>query len=156
MLNQTKQNANEGDLPEGVRAILAHTGKTRSLLRDQPVRNVIRNGVAGYEIGINLTSYRALPLSCIEGLRLKMDGEDVDPSSVLLVLNGIGHKLGDLEKLSHVWWFILDAATIFVPRDKPLAPGSHQIDATLITVEPYVTGGRFSFYWPASRVLSVA
>jgi hypothetical protein len=156
MLNQTKRNANEQDLSERIRAILAHTGKTRSLLRDQPIRNVSRNGVAGYEIGINLTSYRALPLSCIEGLLLKMDGEEVDPSSLLLVLNGNSYKLSDLEKLSGVWWFILDAATVFVPRDTPLASGSHQIDATLITVEPYVTAGRFSFYWPASRALSVA
>jgi hypothetical protein len=142
-------------LPAGVRAILAHTGKSRSLLREEPIRNVVRNGVSGYELSINLTSYRALPLSCIEGLLLKVDGKEVDASAVVLTLNGYSHKLAELASLSHVWWFILEPASLFVPSAAPLAPGSHQVDATLITVEPYVTAGRFSFYHPASRALAV-
>lgn len=148
-------NTTAQDLPEGVRAILAHTGKPRSFLREEPIRNVVRNGVPGYELGVNLTSYRALPLSCVEGLRLNVDGVDVDPSTVTLTLNGYSHKLEELAQLSQVWWFILDPASIFVPRAKPLAAGSHQVNATLITVEPYVTAGRFSFYHPASSTLAV-
>jgi Domain of unknown function (DUF6379) len=151
---QQLQNS-DGDLPEGIRAILAHSGKPRSFLREESIRNVTRNGIAGYELGINLTSYRALPLSCIEGLLLKVDGKEVDSSRVTLNLNGYSHKIGELPALSHVWWFILDPATLFVPSKKPLAPGKHAVVATLITVEPYVTAGRFSFYHQASRTLSV-
>ena len=143
------------DLPEGIRAILSHTGKERSFLRDEPVRNVVRNGVPGYELSVNLTSYRALPLSCIEGLLLSVDGNPVDSSTVALTLNGYSHRLEELAELSHVWWFILDPATLFVPSASPLAAGDHRVDATLITVEPYVTAGRFSFYHPASRSLTV-
>jgi hypothetical protein len=138
-----------------VRAILAHTGKPRSFLRQEPICNVTRNGVAGIELGVNLTSYRALPLSCIEGLQLKIDGEDVDVSGALLKLNSVTYKIQDLAVLSEVWWFILDPATIFVPNAKPLSQGNHQVDATLITVEPYVTAGRFSFYHQASSTLAV-
>jgi len=143
------------NLPAGVRAILAHTGKPRSLLCDEPIRNVIHEGVAGFELSVNLTSYRALPLSCIEGLQLKVDGEEMDAATVLLTLNGVSHKLAELGRLSKVWWFILEPATVFVPSATPLARGEHKVDATLITVEPYVTAGRFSFYHPASKVLSV-
>jgi hypothetical protein len=143
------------NLPEGIRAILAHTGKPRTFLRMEPIRNMVRNGVHGYELSVNLTSYRSLPLSCIEGLLLKVDGQEIEASTIVLTLNGYSHKISELSRLSHIWWFILDPATIFVPSEKPLKPGNHQVDATLITVEPYVTAGRFSFYHPASRVLAV-
>ena len=144
----------EEELPAGVRAILAHTGKSRSFLSEEPIRNITRKGVAGFELTVNLTSYRALPLSCIEGLILKIDGKEIDVTGAQLLLNGTGHKFADLAEMSEVWWFILEPATLFVPTQTPLAQGSHQVDATLITVEPYVTAGRFSFYHPASRTLT--
>lgn len=155
MPNQQSVTAVRPELPAGVRAILAHTGKSRSFLREEPIRNVTRNGIAGIELGVNLTSYRALPLSCIEGLLLKVDGKEMDVANAHLTLNGVSHKMQDLTGLSGVWWFILDPATLFVPSSSPLPQGSHQVDATLITVEPYVTAGRFSFYHPASRTLAV-
>jgi len=155
LLNQQRVTNVGFELTAGVRAILDHTGKSRSFLREVPIRNVTRNGVAGFELGVNLTSYRALPLSCIEGLLLKVDGKDVDVSRAQLTLNGVSHNIHDLAGLSGVWWFILDPAALFVPSAKPLSPGDHQVDATLITVEPYVTAGRFSFYHPASRTLAV-
>ncbi len=155
MANMEKIDAADKDLPAGVRAILAHTGKPRSLLCDEPIRNVIHEGVAGFELSVNLTSYRSLPLSCIEGLQLKVDGEEMNVAAALLTLNGVSHKFADLCGLSKVWWFILEPATVFVPCAMPLAPGEHKVDATLITVEPYVTAGRFSFYHPTSKVLSV-
>jgi hypothetical protein len=39
---------------------------------------------------------------------------------------------------------------------RPLNFGIHQFDATLITVEPYITAGRFSFYHGDRRELMVA
>jgi hypothetical protein len=151
--NQPSPTIAEQDLPAGVRAILAHTGKPRSFLRQEPIRNVARNGVPGYELGVNLTSYRALPLSCIEGVLLKVDGDEIDPATIVLTLNGYSHKIEELAALSHVWWFILDPATLFVPSKSPLTEGNHRVEATLITVEPYVTAGRFSFYHPAGATL---
>lgn len=155
MADMEKLNSADKDLPAGVRAILAHTGKARSLLCDEPMRNVTHEGVAGFELRVNLTSYRSLPLSCIEGLQLKVDGEEMNVATALLTLNGVSHKFTDLSGLSKVWWSILEPATVFVARATPLAPGEHKVDATLITVEPYVTAGRFSFYHPTSKVLSV-
>lgn len=116
---------------------------------------MVRNGVHGYELSVNLTSYRSLPLSCIEGVLLRVDGKEMDTSNIMLTLNGYSHKIAELVQLSRIWWFILDPATIFVPSANLLKPGNHQVDATLITVEPYVTAGRFSFYHPASCVLAV-
>ena len=145
----------ENKLPPPIRAILAHTGKRRSFLRDEPVRNVNRRGVPGIQMAVNLTSYRSLPLSCIEGLLLKIDGQETDVSAAILLLNGHEHPLSDLSGLSHLWWFILDPGTFFVPLPQELTPGSHHFEATLITVEPYITAGRFSFYHADRRDLTV-
>lgn len=154
MLNEPDTTGTE--LPAPIRAILARTGKRRSFLRDEPVRNVTRNGIAGIQSAVNLPSYRSLPLSCLEGLALRIDGEDIDVSDAMLLLNGHQHRFTDLLALSHLWWFILDSGAIFVPRAQYLSSGCHQFDATLITVEPYITAGRFSFYHRDRRELMVA
>jgi hypothetical protein len=87
-----------------------------------------------------------LPLSCIEGIRLKVDGKEFDPKDMVLTLNNYSHKLDELPNLSRVWWFILDYADLFVPSDTALSTSEHEVEGTLITVEPYMTAGRFSFY----------
>jgi hypothetical protein len=102
---------------------------------------------------VRLTSYRSLPLSCIEGIQLSIDDEQIDPQNIVLVLNNYSHKLDELRGLSKVWWFILDYADLFVPRAQPLEPGVHDVQGTLVTVEPYATAGRFSSYNSSSKRL---
>jgi hypothetical protein len=63
--------------------------------------------------------------------------------------------LSELAALNTVWWFVLEHATLFVPH-KPLSSGEHLFEATLITVEPYVTAGRFSFYNFCTKRLRIA
>ncbi len=131
-------------------------GIQRSFLCDDDIRPAVREGQAGYWVRVRLMSYRSLPLSCIEDIRLSVDGAPIEPERITFVLNGYGHKLAELGKLSRLWWFILDPADLFVASDVPLTPGEHAIEGTLVTVEPYVTGGRFSFYYPSAKRLSVA
>ncbi|HRF47260.1 MAG TPA: DUF6379 domain-containing protein [Anaerolineales bacterium] len=131
-------------------------GIERSFIADEEIRPAVRDGQPGYLIRVRLMSYRSLPLSCIEDIQLSLDGAPVAPERITFVLNGHGHKLGELGKLSRLWWFILDTADLFVASETPLAQGEHAVEGTLVTVEPYVTGGRFSFYYPSSKRLSVA
>lgn len=141
-------------LPDAVQAILKNTGKGRDFISDHGFRSVTRGGVDGIEIKVRLTSYRALPLSCIEGLMLKIDGKAIDPSTLTITINQHDYKLAELPSLSDVWWFILDHATLFAPGK--LVPGKHSLEGTLITVEPYVTAGRFSFYNSCAKQLQLA
>jgi hypothetical protein len=122
------------------------TAKDRAFLADEPLQNVERSDRKGFQLKVRLTSYRSLPLSCIEGIHLKVDGKDFDPKDMVLTLNDYSHKLDELPNLSRVWWFILDYADLFVPSETALSPGEHDVEGTLITVEPYMTAGRFSFY----------
>jgi hypothetical protein len=140
---------------ERLAQLFAHEGKDRAFLASEPIRNVVRKGIGGFEITVRLTSYRALTLSCIVGFIISVDGTAFDPSTFTLFLNGADYKIADLGALTSVWWFVLDTATVFVPRDGGLAPGEHEIDATLVTVEPYMTAGRFQLYSPSKKRLSV-
>jgi hypothetical protein len=131
-------------------------GKDRSFISDEEIRNVIHNGKPGYKIRVRLTSYRSLPLSCIEKIELSLDGKAIPPEDITFILNGYSHKLDELSQLSHIWWFILDYADLFVESQQVLPAGAHLVDGLLVTVEPYVTGGRFSFFYPSQKQLSVA
>ena len=128
----------------------------RSFLVNEEIRNVVYEGKSGYLVRICLTSYRSLPLSCLDKIELSVDGEAIAPENMLLVLNGISHKLSDLPKLHHLFWFILDYADLFVESKEPLSPGEHLVEAMLVTVEPYMTGGRHPFFNPSAKRLAVA
>jgi hypothetical protein len=136
-------------------SVLSRGGKDRAFLVDETLRNVERNGQQGVQVKVRLPSYRSLPLSCIEGIRLKIDGEEFDPKDMVLTLNNHSHRLDELPRLSGVWWFILDFGDLFVPRATPLAPGEHDVEGMLITVEPYMTAGRFSFHSPCRKRLAL-
>jgi hypothetical protein len=124
----------------------ARPAKDRSFLSAEGFRNAVREGRKGVQFNVRLTSYRSLPLSCIEGIQLSIDGHSVDPKDIVFTLDNHSYKLDELPKLSKIWWFILDHAQLFVPTEAALPPGVHDVEGTLITVEPYMTAGRFSFF----------
>jgi hypothetical protein len=130
-------------------------GKDRSFISDEGFRNATYDGTEGFIVKVRLTSYRSLPLSCIAGIELSVDGEPVAPDTIRFLYNGYSHRLDELPGLHTVWWFILDYAELFVARPGGLAAGTHEVAGTLITVEPYITAGRFSFFNSATKQLIV-
>ena len=128
----------------------------RAFLPDEAIRNVVHEGKPGFLVKVCLTSYRALPLSCIEKIELKVDGVVIHPDKMRFILNGYSHKLDEFLHLRHIFWFILDYADLFVASKEPLSPGEHLVEGLLVTVEPYITAGRYSFYNPSTKRLSVA
>ena len=135
--------------------ILAHKGIDRGFLADAPIRHLTLEGKAGVALEVRLTSYRALPLSCIAGIEIAIDGEAMNMAQARLGLGGLYHRLDELAAISGASWFILDFATLFVPLAAKLAPGVHLVTGTLCTVEPYITAGRFAFYNSSSKQLSL-
>jgi len=146
----------EFSLPVNISALQKRVGKDREFLCSEAIRNTVHDGKHGFLLKVRLTSYRSLPLSCIENIELKIDGKEVKQEQITFILNGYGHKVGELAKLSHNWWFILDTADVFVEWHEPLPAGEHLVDGLLVTVEPYVSGGRFTFFYPSQKRLSVS
>ncbi|GEM_PF-5988317 len=130
--------------------------KERELLCAEAIRPSVHEGQLGYLLRIRLPSYRSLPLSCIERIEVKIDGRGVDPEGMRLFLGGHSHRLDELASLSKIFWWILDHADLFVPWAEPLEQGEHEVAAVMVTVEPYMTGGRFPMYYTSRRRLPVA
>ncbi|MFG3292560.1 DUF6379 domain-containing protein [Streptomyces sp. NPDC048179] len=104
---------------------------------------------------VRLTSYRSLPLSCIERINVALDGVDVPPDEIRFVLGAGSYRVSELAGLSTVWWFVLDHAELVIPTPRPLQPGTHTVTGTLVTVEPYISNGRFHFHFTSTRELEV-
>ncbi len=130
--------------------------KDRSFICDDEIRNTTYQGRSGVLIRILLPSYRALPLSCIESFELTIDGAPVERKDIMFILNGYSHRLDELGGLSKVFWWILDYADLFIERPESLSAGEHVVAGTLKIVEPYMTVGRFPFFYTAEKRLSVA
>jgi hypothetical protein len=143
------------DRPPAQSPVPRQPDRGRSFISDHPLRSLTIHGDPAVALLVRLTSYRSLPLSCIESIDITVDGMRRDPDALLIVLNGTPYRLTDLASLSEVWWFILDHAELVVPLAKPLTAGAHDVEATLVTVEPYVSNGRFHFASTSTRRLTV-
>ena len=128
-------------------------GKDRRFIADEGFCPATHNGQQGFKVKVRLSSYRSLPLSCIEAITLKIDGEAMAADDITFILNGHSLKLAELDQLSKVWWFILDYAELFVARTQLLASGEHEVEGSLTTCEPYITAGRFTFVNSAKKRL---
>lgn len=129
------------------------TDRGREFISGHPLRRLVADGRPAVAVKVRLTSYRSLPLSCVERIGLTVDGREIDPSAMRLLLNAHEYRLDELGRHSTVWWFILDLAELIVTGEAPLEAGEHLVEGTLVTVEPYVSNGRFHFTSTATRRL---
>lgn len=131
------------------------TDRGREFLADNPVESVTFDDGPACLVSVRLPSYRSLPLSCLADVSLSIDGAPIAPGNVELLLQGHAYSLDELARLSHVWWFILDVAQLRVRLSEPLSEGDHTVRGQLVTVEPYISNGRFHFVSTSQRTLPV-
>lgn len=83
-----------------------------------PVRVIedrsLRVTSSGFEIRVRFKWYRSLPLSCLENLRMSIDGCPIDASLITLEVNGRRHRLEQLVEQVEETWFVLDPAVLSV------------------------------------------
>jgi hypothetical protein len=109
------------------------------MLTDQVIADgSLRAAGEGFAFDLRMPWYRALPLSCLEGLEVSIDGEPVSSERLRLSLNGATYSLADLPPLYDDWWFVADPAEVLVPRAGGLAPGEHELDVTIALRIPYI------------------
>ena len=113
--------------------------------------NVIEDGSlrateSGFEIKLRFKWYRSLPLSCLEHLRLSLDGQAVDPDAVSFGINGNVYRLDQLADKTEEFWFVLDSAILSVDQPGTVKSGeSHQIDVAFGMRAPYIAIGPGKF-----------
>jgi hypothetical protein len=131
------------------------TDRGRAFLADHPVQSITIGGAPGCRIAVRLPSYRSLPLSCLEKISVWIDGEGVEKGRMELVLDGHAYGVDELASLPHVWWFILDVGELRVRLPAPLDRSELSVRGELVTVEPYISNGRFHFTSSSERTLTV-
>jgi hypothetical protein len=92
----------------------------------------------GFVFDLRMPWYRALPLACLEGLEVKIDGEDLPSGELRLSLAGTTYALSDLPPLHDEWWYVADAAEVRAPRPGGLGAGEHELDVTVALRIPYI------------------
>jgi hypothetical protein len=109
------------------------------MLTDQVIADGSLRAVGdGFRFDLRMPWYRALPLSCLEGLEVKIDGEVVPSGELRLSLEGTSYALSDLPPLHDDWWYVADAAEVRAPRPGGLPAGEHELDVTVALRIPYI------------------
>jgi hypothetical protein len=92
----------------------------------------------GATFALRMPWYRALPLSCLEGLEVRIDGEEVPPETLELTLAGRSYRLSDLSPLHDTWWYVADPIEVTLPRSLAAGDGEHELDVTVALRIPYI------------------
>ncbi|KAA9160686.1 hypothetical protein FPZ12_016170 [Amycolatopsis acidicola] len=141
--------------PPSAAVPVRQTDRGRAFISGHPLTRTTLDGQPAVVVKVRLTSYRSLPLSCVERIALSIDGTEIPEDDLRFVLGASTFRLSDLAAQSTVWWFILDHAELVVRTPEPLSQGTHVIAGTLVTVEPYISNGRFHFHFTSTRELEV-
>jgi hypothetical protein len=92
----------------------------------------------GFALDVRLPWYRALPLACVEGLDVTIDGQQVPSEALRIEFNGQTYALADLPPLHEDWWYVADPAPVIAPLPGGLAEGEHELDVTIHVRIPYI------------------
>ena len=130
-------------------------GRGRELFATDYIHARAIEGVDGWCVQVNLTSYRSLPLSCIDVLQITVDGQRISDSDLRLILGEQIFKPQDFPKLNNNWWFILETAEVWFPATYLEEADEHLVEGTLVKVEPYISNGRWHFTSLGSRTMKV-
>jgi hypothetical protein len=109
------------------------------VLNDQVIADgSLRAAPDGFAFDVRLPWYRALPISCVEGLEVTLDGRSIPAEELTIEFNGSTYKLSDLPPLHDDWWYVADAAPVTAPLPETLADGAHELDVTISVRIPYI------------------
>jgi hypothetical protein len=109
------------------------------MLTDQVISDgSLRADQDGFSFDLRMPWYRALPLSSLEGLEVRIDGEEVPTGELRLSLAGKTYALSDLPPLYDEWWYVADPAEVRAPKRGGLPAGEHELDVTIALRIPYI------------------
>lgn len=86
--------------------------------------------VPGFRFQLRMPNFRGNYLSCIEELRFTLDGEEIQPNNVEILLNGKRFRIHELSEMYKEYWNVNDCAVIEISREGGLC-GQHRIGAVM-------------------------
>ncbi|HNB50426.1 MAG TPA: DUF6379 domain-containing protein [Anaerolineales bacterium] len=117
-------------------------GASVNLIRENSLQ-VVEDG---YTFQIRLNWYRSLPVSSVDVLSLKLDGEPVPPDQIRFEINDHQYPVDKLSDQFEEFWFVQDFAgvRVFQPG-KIIAGETHTLDAEIGLRIPYIAVGPGKF-----------
>ena len=98
----------------------------------------LRSDEDGFSFHLRIPWYRSLPLSCVEGVDVVIDGDAVAADDLRISFGETIYALGDLPPLHETWWNVTDPARVSIARPGGLDDGAHEVDVTLSIRIPYI------------------
>ena len=96
------------------------------------------NRQMGWAVQIKPTGYRGIPLYTVKEITVTVDGNAVDPNSIVFVMNNTSFRPSQLKDLTGSQWWVFDWATLFVPSK--LEPGEHEVEVRMTYANTYSVG----------------
>ena len=111
------------------------------ILTERGCRSIWEHGKkVGYCLNITINYYRGLPLCCVDQISLEVDGQPVDPSTMLLQHRGREYPYPAILKddfPTDFYWTFGDDLRVVVLQEGGIAQGRHHIKLTLGTRRSY-------------------
>lgn len=111
------------------------------ILTDEGCRSVWENGrKVGFAVNLKINYYRGLPLCCVDEIALEVDGEKIDPSSMVLQHQNREYPYTDILKddfPTDFYWLFGEKLRVVILRDGGIEQGRHHVSLTLSTRRSY-------------------
>jgi len=98
----------------------------------------LRSDEDGFSFDLRIPWYRSLPLSCVEGVDVVIDGDAVAADDLRIAFGETTYTLADLPPLYESWWNVTDPARVTIAWPDGLDAGPHVVDVTLSIRIPYI------------------
>lgn len=109
----------------------------------------------GYAFDVRLNWYRSLPISSVDILSVKLEGEQVPTDNISFVVNNHQYTQTELYEKFEEFWFVQDFASIHVHQPGKMKRGeSHTIAAEISLRFPYMQIGPGKFLTNVTQCVS--
>lgn len=113
------------------------------MISDQMIERsdlVLRDG--RISVPVRMPWYRALPMSSVEDMEIRIDGHDVDSASINWTIEGKTYSRSELAESWQDWWFPTDTAYMTGDLPKGFAPATEaEVTIRLGLYIPYINAG---------------
>lgn len=103
-------------------------------------KNVVENNqVIGFELQTHITYYRAIPLSMVNEIRVRADGEAVPAEQIRCSVDQIDwFSLSEMETVTTCKWEYGEPLYVRVLNGSGLTAGTHEIELAVVTRTAYI------------------
>jgi hypothetical protein len=111
------------------------------ILTDVGCRSVWEHGKkTGYCVNLTINYYRGLPLCCVDEIALTVDGNPVDPSTMILQLRGKEFpylRILEDDFPTDFYWMLGEYLRVIVMKEGGIEQGRHEVKLKLCTRRSY-------------------